>query len=175
MFNFLLLTLLSCGPKVGPDPKAECSNEIGYQACDFTLQDQSDQTFHFYDEVHHGNYFIIDISAMWCIPCMVAASNVQKVADSNEDLLYTTILYETWDGRTPTPDDCALWAETFEIDEPVLAGSRDLMGDPPDKWVVPSIPMFYLVDQRYIIQDAFSSGDPAELDRRVEALITNED
>ena len=61
MFNFLLLTLLSCGPKVGPDPKAECSNEIGYQACDFTLQDQSDQTFHFYDEVHHGNYFIIDI------------------------------------------------------------------------------------------------------------------
>lgn len=164
--------LFACGPKYGPDLEAECANAVGHQACDFSLQDQHGKSFQLYDEQWHGKYIAIDFSTMWCGPCMQAASELQEVSDAHEDLLYLTVLYETWDIRDPTVEDVAMWADTFGIKEPVLTGSRSMLGPPPDQWEVSYIPQYYLLDRNYIIRDKFYGTD--DLESKLEA-ITKED
>ena len=163
--------LFACGPKYGPDLEAECANAVGHQACYLTLRDQHNKSFQLYDEQWYGKYIAIDFSAMWCRPCMFAAQHVQEVADSNPDVLYLTVLYETWDFRVPTHEDAALWSDTFGVLEPVLAGSRDMLGSPPEEWEVRYIPTYYLLDRNYIIKDTFTGSNQLELQAKINALV----
>ena len=71
----------------------------------------------------YGNVMVVDISTMWCAPCQDMASYVQETYDDYKKFgfTYITILSENVSGDNPSNDDLNMWADAFEIAEPVLA------------------------------------------------------
>ena len=64
-----------------------CSQKIGDHPCDFTLIDQDGKEFNLYD--HVGTIIIIDLSAMWCGPCQMAAIEVEDLqGDYGDDMIF---------------------------------------------------------------------------------------
>jgi thiol-disulfide isomerase/thioredoxin len=168
---FLLAVLVGCGPKVGPDSAKQCQNTVGEQACNIVLKDQNNQVFDLYAKKHHGKYIALDFSTMWCGPCQFVASHLQGVADENPDLLYVTVLYENLQLNDPDQEDLKLWTETFGIQEPVLAGSRSMVGNAPSEWEVYYIPTYFLLDQQYVIQSNFTGADPVVFAAELQLLM----
>ncbi len=151
---FLLASSVSgCRNKVGPFVDwDDCSQQVGDHPCDFTLVDQNGDEFNLYD--HYGKVIILDFSAMWCGPCMMAAQEIEHLQQKYGDkIVYVTILIENQNYNPPTEKDLKNWADYFKIKSaPVLEGSRDLMSTDPDAgWLVTGWPTFYIIDQNMII------------------------
>ena len=130
----------------------DCSQEIGDHPCDFTLIDQNGEEFNLYD--HHGKIIILDFSAMWCGPCMMAAREIEALQKKySNDIVYVTLLIENSNGNTPTLANVKKWAEYFGIKSaPVLGSSREFLSDDPDEgWYLTGWPTFYIIDKDMVI------------------------
>lgn len=167
MRNFLLTAAMifmsacsACGPaelrtgdsvSVDPEPypwaSDECSQVIGEQPCNFELRDQNDELVSLYD--FYGSTIILDLSAMWCGPCVQAGSDVQATIErfSEHDIAYITVLIDNPQGQPPTLSDAQGWAANLGIEsEPVLQGSRELLShDPEVGWPLESWPTFIMI------------------------------
>ena len=53
-------------------PWSECQNSLGHHPCDFELVDQNGTTRSLYE--FYGQPIVLDLSAMWCGPCNLAAT-----------------------------------------------------------------------------------------------------
>lgn len=134
----------------------DCSQQIGDHPCDFSLLDQDGNQFNLYD--HHGKIIILDFSAMWCGPCMMAATEVEHLQEKYGDkIVYVTILIENENGNQPSTADLKRWADHFGIESaPVLGGSRSLISsDPSAGWAVGGWPQFYIIDQDLMLVQSF--------------------
>jgi thiol-disulfide isomerase/thioredoxin len=116
-------------------------------------------------EENVGRPIVLDYSTMWCGYCGLAAQEVDQVSEKYKDnnLLYVTVLIEDQYGDPPDTSDCNLWALNFKIENnPVLAGSRDLIGTPGnnDGLPVTGWPTFVFLREDlsiYSIRAGFSS------------------
>ena len=134
----------------------DCSQQIGDHPCDFSLLDQDGNEFNLYD--HHGKIIILDFSAMWCGPCMMAATEVEDLQKRYGDkIVYVTILIENQNGNQPSKNDLKNWADHFGIESaPVLGGSRSLISsDPNIGWSVGGWPQFHIIDQNMLLIQSF--------------------
>jgi thiol-disulfide isomerase/thioredoxin len=134
----------------------DCSQQIGDHPCNFTLMDQNGDEFNLYD--HHGKIIILDFSAMWCGPCMMAATEVEELQNKYGDkIVYVTVLIENANRNSPSKSDLKKWAKYFKIESaPILGGNRDLLSSDPNKgWPLSAWPQFYIIDQNMIILDEF--------------------
>ncbi len=134
-----------------------CSQQIGDHPCDFTLYDQNGEEFNLYD--HHGKIIILDFSAMWCGPCMMAASEIEELQKKyKDDIIYVTILIENQNYMPPTQTNLKKWADIFEIESaPVLGASREFLSNNPDKgWQVLSWPQFHIINRDMVLETSFS-------------------
>ena len=159
MTAMLLTACSSCGPAElhaddsapqDPYPFATwetCSQTVGDHPCNFTLKDQNDKDVSLYD--FYGNAIILDLSAMWCGPCVQAGSDVQGTIErfADHDVKYITVLIDNLQGSEPTLIDVQSWAANLGIEtEPVLQGSRDLLSsDASAGWPLASWPTFIFI------------------------------
>ena len=180
MYYFILFltffSLFGCHKKDMSDtsyPWDDCSQRMGDNACNFTLQDQDGQNVSLYD--FYGQPIVIDFSTGWCGFCGIAAREVQSVQDkyASHDLVYITIMIEDHRGWKPDPEFCQEWATAFGIySAPVLAGSNSLL-DPEGEsgWPVAAYPAFYFIDSDMIIQGNVLGFDPWKIDEVINTLF----
>ncbi len=175
LFAALAVTFLtacsSCGPAElntsdsapeVPYPFAtwdDCSQTVGDHPCNFTLKDQNDEEVSLYD--FYGSAIILDLSAMWCGPCVQAGADVQGTIErfADHDVKYITVLIDNPQGQPPTLSDVQSWAANLGIEtEPVLQGSRDFLNsDPSAGWPLSSWPTFIFITSEMEIY-YFQSG-----------------
>ena len=152
-----LAMIISCGkPKEeiveveepSPITWESCSHNIGDHPCDFTLADQNGDDWNLYE--NYGNIIILDFSTEWCGYCQVAASEAQALQDEYEDqgVIYVTILIENSSGNPANQELVTGWADYFNIDAPVLAGSRDMLNSTTaGGWIIEGGPSFYIINK----------------------------
>jgi thiol-disulfide isomerase/thioredoxin len=143
--------------------------QVGEVPPDFRLLDQ------YGDEVSlwqfYGSPVVLDISTMWCAPCQELALDAQETAEDYEDvgLVYLTVLAEDADGDIAEPEELDLWAETFEIAQPVV-------GDPEREWSGPAVPdgvypVVLILDPTLVVDSKVSPPTDANVRAAVDAVI----
>lgn len=153
----------------------DCSQQIGDHPCDFTLYDQNGEEFNLYD--HHGKIIILDFSAMWCGPCMMAASEIEELQKKyNDDIVYVTILIENQNYRPPTQANLKKWADHFEIESaPVLGSSREFLSNNPDEgWQLSSWPQFHIINRDMVLEMSFSGFRPGLIEEALLEILSGD-
>ena len=187
ILKFLLLsaTLFSCStPDLVIDQKEDkyegewrfdtwgddCSNQVDYHPCNFELSDRKGETVSLYD--FYGMPIIIDFSAMWCGPCQHAAIEVEDMKLEFPSIVYITVLIDNEYGEPPTKEDLSRWADIFEIREPVLGGSREMMSSNPDMgWSITSWPTFFYINDNMIIEHTHTGYSSTTVRQNIEQVI----
>ena len=128
-----------------------CAAIIDNIPCNFSAIDAEGSDVEFYNLKNKP--IVIDIGAMWCGPCQLAASDIQEIQDkySEDELIYLTLLVDNLSGEEPTVSDLNRWKEQFDIDDaPVWSISRDIITSNPTKTgeliYMDSLPSFYFID-----------------------------
>jgi thiol-disulfide isomerase/thioredoxin len=91
---------------------------------DFRLPDQH------WDEVSlwqfWGRVVVVDVSTMWCSPCQQLARGIPEIAESwrDEGLIYLTVFPQDVHNEIPDQADLEEWAESFDIEEPLLSDAE---------------------------------------------------
>ena len=174
----LLLANSVAGCKKDSSPIVDwdnCSQEVEDHPCDFSLVDQNGDTFNLYD--HHGKIIILDFSAMWCGPCMMAATEVEELQKKyGDDIVYVTVLIENQNHNPPTKKDLEKWAEHFGIElAPVLGGSRSMMSSDSKKgWPITAWPSFFIIDQDMVLVEAFKGFYPGIIETIIIANLKDD-
>lgn len=151
---------------------SDCSQNIPDNPCDFTLADQNGDDWNLYD--HYGSIIILDFSAEWCGYCHLGAETVQEIQDeyADDDVVYVTVLIEN---RYGEPADIALtemWANTYGIQAPVLAGSRELISeDATLGWPVTGWPRYFFIDREMTLVHAIAGYNDDTLRNVLDTLI----
>ena len=145
-----------------------CSQEIGDHPCDFTLIDQDGEEFNLYD--HIGKVIIIDLSAMWCAPCRLAALEVEELQQKyKDDIVYVTILIENGNYKPPSKSDVSNWSTSFEIKSaPVLGASRNFISNDPNiGWTLTAWPQFHIIDKDMVLIESFKGFYPGRMEDKI--------
>ncbi len=133
-----------------------CSYKLDDHACDFTLLDQNGKEWQLYSDENRGDIIVLDLTAMWCGPCKMAAAEAQEIHDLYKDkgVQYVSILIDNAQGEAPTMDDIQQWVQQYGFtDALILAGSRDMVdynaetGFPTTSW-----PTFLLIDRDLVVR-----------------------
>lgn len=145
-----------------------CSQRPDYHPCNFKLKDQNDKEVSLYS--FYGEITVLDISAMWCGPCVMAAGDVQEIADKY-GINYLTLLIEDTQGNEPDLEDVQAWSENNKINEPVLQGSPDMISSWPDAgWPLYALPTFYFMDEELVIQVVQSGYNKSVIESYIETI-----
>lgn len=102
---------------------------VGQVAHDFTLTDQSGQSFRLYD--HCDKTVLLVGSAMWCAPCQDEAPMLGALFDqyASDGLVVVTLLGENLYGGPPGSSDLNQWSSSFGLHHPVVAEPGWQVGD----------------------------------------------
>ena len=126
-----------------------CDQNIGSYACNFSLIDQHGEIWQLYK--HRGEIIILDFSAMWCTPCLQAASRMQALQDAYEDLdvAFVTILLQDLYGALPSSDALNAWSIAFNYESvPVLRNDGTIVDQTNKKgYAVNVLPTIILIDR----------------------------
>lgn len=131
----------------------ECSQEIGSNPCNFTLQDSNGDDWTLYDS--YGKVILIDFSSMWCGVCVNMASDAQSIQDdySPDGFVWVTVLIDDEQGQQVDQSDLQRWVGSHGMtSSPVLGGSRDMI-DPTaqDGYPVSSWPTIVIINKEMVL------------------------
>ena len=167
-----LLNLLACDQPIVDNSHnpivveiEKCMHIKDHRPCDFESFNSDGVNTYLYDL--EGIPFILDISAAWCGPCRIAASEVQMVQDkySEYNLQYLTLLFEDTTGNPPNVQDLKNWKSQNDISSaPVWGIDRSILTPSPIEtehaFYMTSLPTFYFIneDMRIVsMQEGFNS------------------
>lgn len=113
------------GPATGGVAGPACGDgavggEPGDLAEDFGLRDQQSQTVLLSD--YCGQVVLLELGAMWCPACQGAAEKIpQRMSEHGaEGFIVLNVMTENPQFETPSIEELARWAVTFDIETPVL-------------------------------------------------------
>jgi peroxiredoxin len=94
---------------------------VGDFAEDFRLMDQFGQPVRLSD--YCGQVVYIPMGAMWCPACQGTAEELPSLQANYgaQGLVILNVMAETPSGGTPTTESLSVWADTYDLDLPVLA------------------------------------------------------
>lgn len=117
--------------------------QTGDQLWGFTLTDQNDQAMCLSQLL--GHVLIIDASTRWCGPCNEAAAESAVLWEEMKEIgpsYITTLMVQDGSGLPATLADAEWWAETYNIEYPVVV---DDGGQTASAWGVTNYPVFLFV------------------------------
>ncbi len=177
-----MLALLGCAscaaeletPEEEPSPITwdACSQAIPDHPCDMTLLDQNGEDWNLYE--HYGSIIILDFSAEWCGYCHLGAETVQEIQDeyADDNVVYVTVLIEDRYGEPASVALAEHWANTYGIQAPVLAGSRELISeDVTQGWPVTGWPRYFFIDRDMTLVHAIAGYNDDTLRNVLDTLI----
>lgn len=111
----------SWGSSVPPSSLVGEGFSVGQVPYDFRLVDQHGEEVALWQ--FYGSVILLDISTMWCGPCQQIAQEVTETWEDYRDdgFIYLTVLPEDLEGGSVEANDLTDWAESFQIEAPVLA------------------------------------------------------
>ena len=161
-------------PEKSPITWEDCSYTVTDHPCDFELKDETGKTHTLYE--YYGQPIVLDLSAMWCGYCQVAAGESESFQASYADhnLMWITVLFDDLTGDVVDQSDLELWVDTFELKDTVtLAGSRDdidpsgLNGFPVQSW-----PMFIFISEDMVMTNYLRGWSIDGLRYHVDSMIS---
>ena len=155
------------------EPVEQCATLYGRQVCDFEAMDKNGQSVSLSDL--RGQPVVLDLSAMWCGPCISAGSETQSKANQLPNVHFLTVLIEDESGNVPDQSDIERWQQTTGIEsEPIWGSSRDILTSNPfeleGKFYLEGWPTFYFIDSEGRLQDYLKGYSGDEVMRRASAL-----
>lgn len=141
----------------------------GQVAPDFLLMDQHGDMVSLWQ--FYGSVIVIDISTMWCGPCVALAEDVTETWHEYKDqgFIYLTLLPEDDIGQVPDLADVQRWASDHDIEAPVLL---DDVGRSYEMAPDATYPRLYVIDRQMIIAvDKVNPATDASIRAEVEALL----
>tara|TARA_B100000700_G_C15040140_1_gene854918 strand:+ start:1440 stop:2030 length:591 start_codon:yes stop_codon:yes gene_type:complete len=193
MLYFLLLFLIGCSScnkteldssdTIVEDDRSwetwdDCSQQIGDHPCNFSLQNQHGETVELYD--FYGKTIIVDLSAMWCGPCVSMAQHADPIVAEYgpENLEWLTIIIDDEQGNPPDQDDVKRWAGSNGITGHVLIGDRSLIatdaelktGYPVSGW-----PTFVVITDEMVLEYGVQGWSEQILRQLLDSLIEGDE
>ncbi len=142
---------------------------IGDTLPNFTLVDQ------FGDEVSlyqfYGMVIMVEVGAVWCTYCNETAAKSQSLLNSySEDcVMFLYLLTQDEFGGEVSQADVEYWAETYELDYPVLG---DFGEEISNDFGVKAYPMFYFIDREMVLRSkTMGSGNYREITKNIDVLL----
>ncbi|MBX2796792.1 MAG: TlpA family protein disulfide reductase [Myxococcales bacterium] len=156
----LVLWGLAC---TEPEVSSQGDASVG-SLLQFSLPDQAGRNLSLSDL--SGTPTVIDVSAVWCLPCQEVARTLQSFADEVGDAAgvdVVTVLVEDLQTQPPTVEVAAAWATEFGLALPVLADVRQAQRD---RWELGQWPTTVVVDGAGIVVARHDGDVPEDVLRR---------
>ena len=149
----------------------ECSYNGGDHICDLTLTTADGEDDNLYS--YYGEVIVLDVSAMWCEPCQMAAWHSNSIKVTTGGTKWITVLIENLQGNDPNIDDGIEWGNYFGIEySEIWLGSREgnldeegITGIPLGGW-----PYFVILDKDLRIRTIQQGWNKDEIIANIESL-----
>mgnify|MGYP001253543831 CR=1 FL=1 len=150
-----------------------CATLKGRQICDFPAINEVGEEVALSDL--YGEPIVLDLSAMWCGPCVIAGNAMQQKADILPGVTFLTVLIENTSGEPPQAYDVDSWKTSRGIiSEPVWGSSRDILSSDPldmeNHLFLSGWPTFYFIDSEGNLQEYMRGYDEATIMEKAAAL-----
>ena len=82
------------------------------------------------------------------------------------------MLIQNSTGEDPSLSDLERWADLFEISQPVLGGSRDLLEPAdPSGWPLEAWPTFFYINDEMVLEHSHRGYSKYAVEQNIEALL----
>lgn len=149
-----------------------CGQSPGEHPCNFTLTDQNSETVELYQ--HYGKVIVLDFSAMWCGVCHNIATMGETFATDygSDKVIWLTILIDDTQGNPPDAADLMQWVEAYNVQLPVLAGSRDMIDlSAKEGYPISSWPTIVVIDREMVLLNGINGWNETTVRAWVESLL----
>jgi len=148
------------------DYKSLGSGQEGERMNPFALMDQRGDELDYRQLL--GYVTVLDVGAVWCIPCQESASTAQSLqADIGERAWVVQILVQDASSGPPGPEDAQAWAEEFDLELPVLA---DSLQENLVQWAIFAWPTVFVVAPD---GEILTRSDGALTDEEIAGLVAD--